>query len=139
MSLNAEEMSRLVDDSWMWRGDPKGVYTVQSRYKAIVGLISQNSNHQQFEFWPQLRRLNVPPNIKNLLWRAVQNTLPTTKNLYSRRVNLNVLCPVCGAVEEDILHAMVGCRIATRCWAELGLPPKSARSNLFRSMFDGPV
>ncbi|KAF4399462.1 hypothetical protein G4B88_022545 [Cannabis sativa] len=37
----------------------------------------------------------VPPKTKNIVWRAAANYLHTNHNLRIKKVELNVLCPIC--------------------------------------------
>ncbi|KAL9426929.1 hypothetical protein AB3S75_033667 [Citrus x aurantiifolia] len=66
--------------------------------------------------WKHLWRLDVSGKVKNLLWRAANNVLPTADNLRSRKVQVPPLCPVCNASNESVLHTLVDCSFAKSCW-----------------------
>ena len=65
--------------------------------------------------WQKLWRLNVPSKVKNFIWRAAKNVLPTAINLISKRVEITSTCAVCSANEESVLHALIECSFAKSC------------------------
>lgn len=58
----------------------------------------------------------MPGKVKNFLWRAVKNVLPTIDNLFSRRVQVLPTCFVCNAYNKSVIHALVECGFAKSCW-----------------------
>ncbi|XXG85571.1 hypothetical protein AAC387_Pa11g0623 [Persea americana] len=66
--------------------------------------------------WRRMRRLEVPGKVKNLIWRAAMNVLPTADNLIRRRVEVIPTCSLCNAYNETITHALVDCDFAKSCW-----------------------
>ncbi|KAH9753855.1 putative reverse transcriptase/RNA-dependent DNA polymerase [Citrus sinensis] len=92
-------------DSWYWLPDPKGLYTVRSCYRMLDQKLSPPSS----SVWRKLWQLPVPPKVKNFLWRAMANVLPTADNLRQRRVEwLEELFDRC-QLEDYSLAAMI-------CW-----------------------
>ena len=58
----------------------------------------------------------MPGKVKNLIWRAAVNVLPTADNLIRRRVEVIPTCSLCNAYNETITHALVDCDFAKSCW-----------------------
>ncbi|KAH9666707.1 reverse transcriptase domain-containing protein [Citrus sinensis] len=104
--------SRRDCDTWYWFPDAKGVYTVQSCYK-WMDIISEPPDSG---VWNKIWKLAVPAKIKNFLWRAVANVVPTADNLLSRRVEVHPYCSICNASLETIYHVLVDCPFAKQCW-----------------------
>lgn len=73
-------ITRRDRDVWYWLANPRGVFSVRSCYK----MMTYDANNSSSSFWRRLWKLNVPGKVKNFLWRAVKNVLPTTDNLLSR-------------------------------------------------------
>lgn len=58
----------------------------------------------------------MPNKVKNFVWRAATNVLPTAVNLISKRVNIPPTCAVCHASDETVIHSLVECNVAKACW-----------------------
>ena len=56
--------------------------------------------------WKRIWGLNVPCKVKNLVWRAAKNSLPTKQNLVKRKVLIDDHCDHCKMQQEDPLHAL---------------------------------
>nr|XP_023886589.1 uncharacterized protein LOC111998731 [Quercus suber] len=59
--------------------------------------------------WRTLWSLQVPNKIKNLVWRACRNSLPTNNNLVRQTIIDNPTCDHCKHVPESALHAFWTC------------------------------
>ncbi|KAH9665893.1 putative reverse transcriptase/RNA-dependent DNA polymerase [Citrus sinensis] len=99
-------------DMWHWLADPGGVFSVRSCYK----LMTYDANTSALSFWRRLWKLEVPSKVKNFLWRAATNVLPTYDNLLRRRVQVLPLYVVCNTCNESIIHILVDCGFAKACW-----------------------
>lgn len=92
------------------------MYSVKSAYT----LIQESKTYQQVDgntkFWKCLWNLKIPPKVKNFMWRAVTNCLPTKDLLRVKKVNVDALCPLCNTTPESILHCLVTCTYAQSCW-----------------------
>ena len=53
--------------------------------------------------------------VRNFLWRAVTNVLPTATNLVHRRVTIVPTCSLCNAYNETVTHALLECGFARSC------------------------
>ena len=76
--------SRLNKDIWFWLPDSKGLFPVCSFYRMLDTMHSPPSSSG----WHKLWQLPVPAKVKNFLWRAMANVLPTADNLLQRRVEV---------------------------------------------------
>ena len=66
--------------------------------------------------WNKIRGLNVPAKVKNLVWRACQNSLPTKTNLVKRKVITDGVCDSHKLQQEDVAHA----RTIAQNWTVFG-------------------
>ncbi|KAH9752805.1 putative non-LTR reverse transcriptase [Citrus sinensis] len=94
--------SRVDTDNWFWLPDSKGLYSVRSCYRMLDTLHPPPSSSA----WRKLWLLPVPAKVKNFLWRALTNVLPTADNLLQRRVEDLFSCR---NIDDSSLSAMV-------CW-----------------------
>ena len=62
-----------------------------------------------------------PNKVKNQLWRACKNSLPTELNLCLRMVINNPPCDRCKAALETTLHALWECLILDEVWSDVTL------------------
>ncbi|XP_019154330.1 PREDICTED: uncharacterized protein LOC109150809 [Ipomoea nil] len=138
-----EDVSRIsripispdYDDTWYWKGDTQGIYTVKNAYRRIMGDYSDDPG--AFDKWVTLWKLRVPPKWKTFLWRAVSGILPTTDNLIVKRVEVDPICPMCGNTQENIMHVLVLCDYSKMVWNISGLPVTNIQTNFFQSWFLG--
>nr|GMD98846.1 uncharacterized protein LOC109177106 [Ipomoea batatas] len=75
----------LKEDTIIWNGEEKGNYSVKSCYRLLRGEVETNNN----KHWTRVWKLAIPPKVKNFIWQACSNLLPTADNLRKRKVN----CP----------------------------------------------
>ena len=111
--------SRRVGDEWAWKYERKGSYSIKSGYRVLIakngiGLIG--GVHKSV--WKYLWAFTVPPKVKNFLWRACTDCIPTGSTLMSKRVEISKFCPLCHASIETPLHILVNCPLARGCWVQ---------------------
>ncbi|CAN1180982.1 hypothetical protein LINPERHAP2_LOCUS35083 [Linum perenne] len=70
--------------------------------------------------WMRIWRMNLPPKMKHVLWRAMREVLPTKEVLQHRGVAVPWSCGVCGGNPENTWHLFVDCEFARDCWKERG-------------------
>lgn len=104
--------SRRNDDLWYWLADPRGSYTVHSCYKLLNPITIAPSS----SVWHRMWNLKVLGKVKNFIWPAATNVLPTNDNLIHRRVEVLPTCYVCNASTEMVSHVLVDCNFAKFCW-----------------------
>ncbi|XP_062099802.1 uncharacterized protein LOC133805647 [Humulus lupulus] len=108
-------------DSWYWRYDNLGIYTVKSAYSLLQGSASDSETSANSGFWRRLWHLKIPPKAKNFLWQAAKECLPTRVQLQTRHVLVDPLCPFCQTEQETIGHVLVSCDFSGLCWRQAGL------------------
>lgn len=105
----------MNDDSWYWSKEKLGNYSVKSAYSLIQENKPAYHTSENYGFWRNLWNLKVPQKVKHFFWRAATNSLPSKTQLRSRRVDVNVLCPICNLAPETIMHSLVECQFARDC------------------------
>nr|GMC46444.1 uncharacterized protein LOC109173479 [Ipomoea batatas]GMC56510.1 uncharacterized protein LOC109173479 [Ipomoea batatas]GMC56511.1 uncharacterized protein LOC109173479 [Ipomoea batatas] len=63
----ATPISHEISDSWRWRGDIRGVYTVKHGYQLLTNHYMDVNPTIVFSAWDKLWKLPVPPKVKNFL------------------------------------------------------------------------
>ena len=81
------------------------------------------------EFWNLIWGLNCPSKVKQFMWRACKNTLPTNYSLKLKRIPMEDACGVCGKVKSSG-HALWDCEVAEAVWRESKLTLPKFRSPL---------
>lgn len=123
--FNSEDATRILniplsytpnDDSWLWLEDEKGKYTVKSGYRLLRKLQQQIPSTSMSFNWLKLWSLPMPPKVKNFIWRALQNCIPTFENLRGKNVEVYPICPVCIEDVESLEHILFSCSFAQHCW-----------------------
>ena len=56
--------------------------------------------------------------IRNFLWRACKNAIPTLNNLKCRCVVEDSKCSLCAQHDEDVIHALWSCPTLAQVWNE---------------------
>ncbi|XP_060967135.1 uncharacterized protein LOC133035353 [Cannabis sativa] len=102
-------------DSWYWAFEDYGNYSVKSAYRALQVLNERWNSQDNSGFWKKFWYLKLPPKVKNFLWRALSNCLPTLVLLQIKRVNVTSICPLCSGDAETTFHLMVTCPFTMAC------------------------
>lgn len=124
-------------DSWLWLFDSKGVFSVKSCYRKLVGECSTPDK----TFWKKFWALEIPAKVKMLVWRSCQSCLPTAVALIEKRVSLASECPWCHMGHEDTMHVFFECDYARQVWEALGMTQwiqvesGGTAFNLFKRLF----
>ncbi|XP_019160786.1 PREDICTED: uncharacterized protein LOC109157341 [Ipomoea nil] len=124
--INKLPLNDTYDDLWYWEGDISGNYSVRCGYRRLGDAMAPNS-----QVWSSVWKLKIPPNWKNFMWITLSNILPTLDNLIKKRVDLVNVCPVCGLVEENVMHVLVSCTYGSLVWNRLQLPIPPFNGNNF--------
>ncbi|XP_021758513.1 uncharacterized protein LOC110723465 [Chenopodium quinoa] len=61
-------------------------------------------------------KLKIPPKWSLFLWKLILNELAIKANLHHRGIPVDVLCSVCGDIEEDAQHLFRLCSLARYAW-----------------------
>ena len=120
----------LPDDSLVWAWTKKGIFTVKSAYHVAHGWLAEgrgsgvggeeSNMNKKKEFWTTIWGLKCPSKVKNFLWRACKNILPTNYCLWLRKVSKEDGCRLCGLVESSG-HALWDCCMAEVVWKEANM------------------
>ena len=60
----------------------------------------------------------MPCKVRNFLWRACKNTIPTLNNLKHRCVVEDSKCSLYAQHDEDVIHALWSCSAFAQVWNE---------------------
>ncbi|KAM1599971.1 hypothetical protein ACFXTN_022494 [Malus domestica] len=100
-------------DRLVWSGDRKSKFSVKSGYRWLHDRNGRSHPPRQsgpdtFEpkLWNYIWSLDVPPKIRNFMWRALRRGLATKLRLLIRRCATSPLCPFCGSSEESLLELL---------------------------------
>jgi ribonuclease HI len=111
------------DDIISWQGTKDGQYTVKSGYHAQMEWNLATTPHGQTSsnqhntlIWNKLWKIQSPPKQLHLLWRIINNALPTKTNLTNKRILNEPLCPRCSNAAETIDHAFLHYEWAAQVW-----------------------
>ena len=107
----------IQEDVLLWPFNPNGEYSVKSGYRFLqeANTLQQPgpSNAETMKpLWNKIWGLEVPNKVKNLIWRACPNSLPTKVNLIHCKITSDSLCDICRVHQEDMVHALYCCL----CW-----------------------
>ena len=110
--------------TWPFTAD--GEYTVKSGYQFLMNeLYKADSGPSSIaaakELWHVVWHLQVPNKVKNLVWRACRNSLPTKMNLVRRKIITDSTCDLCQTSQEDVQHALYLCPKLTELWQSVPL------------------
>ena len=66
-------------DELIWKENASQKFTVKSAYGVALGLLNKSPTaHSQAKsdgsFWKKIWKLNIPPKVRTLFWRACSNT-----------------------------------------------------------------
>ena len=78
---------------------------------------NSHASAQDSAFWKKVWGLEVPSKVKNFVWRACREALPTRKNLQWRKIVPDGLCDLCKAGEEECSHALFFCSDVQVIWS----------------------
>jgi hypothetical protein len=116
-------IGHVPEDTWAWKHDKHGNFTVRSAYKVLIHERRRNNEASSsvtapIRHWQKLWKLPVPPKVRNFWWRVIHKFVPCRAVLQERHVEQIPFCEDCG-VEETIPHALFSCTWAKLFWSEL--------------------
>lgn len=109
-------------DNLVWMENKSQQFSVRTAYQVALRLKQQpeaehSSARLDGAIWKQLWSLNIPPKIRNFVWRACSNILPTKDNLMKRKIRVEPLCEFCNQQTESVFHILWECPFARNVWA----------------------
>ena len=135
-------LKRPKEDQLIWHYDIRVKYSVKSGYQVAMRLKFPDQpccSSQSSDLWGALWKLAMPEKIKIFLWRAINNLLLTSENLWKRRVVQEPICQICSNNVETISHALLGCKIAKKVRRNSQFPEMlvEGKSHDISRMFQG--
>lgn len=112
-------ISEEAEDLVIWSAAHDGMYSARAGYKWLRSL-SQPIGASD-ESWTWIWKLPISKNMKHFVWLAFHGNLPTNSLRVSRHMSSTAVCPICGAGNETLMHALRGCSRASRVWDCLDL------------------
>ena len=87
-------------DNLIWTTNKPQQFSVKSTYRIALKLKSgdwaeHSSTRQHGATRGRIWKLNVPLKVRNFIWRACSNCLPTRNNLWRRKVRIEATCDIC--------------------------------------------
>lgn len=107
------------EDQLFWHYDKHGNYSVKSGYQITQKIrfpSPPSSSQTSLEVWKNLWSLMLPAKVRNFIWRAVKNVLPTADNLWQKKIIHDTICQVCKRQAESIVHVLFKCKVVRKVW-----------------------
>lgn len=100
-------------DKLVWNENKSQTFLVRTAYQVVLR-IQWRTSAEHSRAWDDNRlwKLPIPPKVRNFVWRACSDILPTRANLYRRKVHINPMCEACGEHEETAIHILWQCPLA---------------------------
>lgn len=112
------------NDSWVWKGEAEGVFTVKSMYKKLEGLfiLEDTWGDEDRRVFHQLWKSPAPSKVIAFSWKMLLDRIPTRTNLSRRNalppeVPLNCVWRV--GEREMTKHLFLHCSLARGVWLRL--------------------
>uniref|UniRef100_A0A2N9IWX8 Reverse transcriptase domain-containing protein n=1 Tax=Fagus sylvatica TaxID=28930 RepID=A0A2N9IWX8_FAGSY len=100
-------------DRWIWIKSSSGEFLVKSAYKEVCSL---DLDSEGTAVMKRLWKTQLHQRLKMLLWRIAAGVLPTHDSLVRFVPNLDMLCPLCNACSESVIHLFWECSLARAMW-----------------------
>ena len=109
-------------DKLCWMETKRRNFTVKSAYHVAVRMAKPPSGEhslasQDHKLWTKLWMLNTPPKVRNFVWRACSDILPTRANFLHHKIQVDPICTICGQHDETTVHILWECPLAKNVWA----------------------
>ena len=117
-------LSRVeMEDTLYWPYSTSGHYTCKSGYMFLKQESKMEASPQvppicDKQVWKGIWQLQVPPKIKNFLWRACRNALPTKQASMKRKIIADPICERCLSAVEETEHALWSCLKLEVVWVD---------------------
>ena len=118
--------SRRPQDKLIWAGNRRGVFSVKSAYRLLLQKSSVSTESSSAgsltKFWNGVWSAKVQPKIRNFIWRACQNILPTQTKLLDKKISSSFSCQLCEDEPETGDHILWRCDFAQRVCSACSVP-----------------
>ncbi|XP_075659227.1 uncharacterized protein LOC142629128 [Castanea sativa] len=110
-------------DTLYWPYTTSGHCTCKSGYRFLKEESKLESNQQVppihvKQVWNRIWQLQVPPKIKNFLWWACRNAIPTKQALMKRKILADSIYERCHDAVEGSMHALWSCPELEVVWSD---------------------
>lgn len=100
-----------AEDILFWPHSSNGRYSCKTGYRFLKeeNELIPFGEPVNTKLWNGIWALNCPNKIKNFMWRACRNSVPSKVNLMRRTILQEAICERCHQVEESVVHAVWSC------------------------------
>jgi hypothetical protein len=114
----------VVDDSWSWKPDPTGQYSVKSTFLALSRSTSNEVvfSVEEERLLPKVWKTWAPSKVAAFSWQLLQDRFPTRQNLWHRGIigDINAsMCVLCGLQPESADHLFSSCNQISQVWYDI--------------------
>ena len=106
------------EDALMWKFSADGEFNMASTYRLIIFDQPKPPSFSGCWVWG----MDTLPKIRHFLWLCNHASIPTRQVIKYRGIDCSVLCPLCNAQEESIIHTFRDCPFARKFWLSFGVP-----------------
>lgn len=85
--VSIPRLKEPADDQLFWHYDKQGNYYVKSRFQIAQKIkfpSPPSGSKTNSEIWKVLWNFTLPAKVKNFMWRAIKNLVPTSENLWHK-------------------------------------------------------
>jgi hypothetical protein len=118
--FNTLLLPSVTHDVPVWKFERDGAYSVKSAYNDILNHDMAVVQHRVPGNWNRVWSLKLPPKVKNFMWRACRNCLPTRIRLQTKGDQCTDRCAVCDDFGKDNTHLFFMCNKSMLCWQRIG-------------------
>lgn len=114
--VNGYNLSQFMEDSWLWRGETNGCFSVKSAY---CGMFEQHKDSFECEILAVTWKLKVQSKIRFLPGMVFRNKILAGDNLIHRNIDVGIAnynCKFCLNALETMEHLLFRCPIITIVW-----------------------
>jgi len=102
--LHTPLIHQVEEDRIIWKEERNDRYSVSSAYRLCVTELIDSSCNWRPGYWSGIRKLKVPPKVKNIVWRLCRGCLPMRVSLLDKGVVCPTNCANCDSNNEDLMH-----------------------------------
>ncbi|GAU46788.1 hypothetical protein TSUD_351870 [Trifolium subterraneum] len=111
----------MADDSWCWKHDPSGYYSVKSGFLALSRsrVVEVIFSVEEERLLPKVWKTWTPSKVAVFSWQLLQDRLSTRRNLLQRSVIGDAsasICVLCGLGSESPNHLFGSCNQISPIW-----------------------
>ena len=110
------------EDKVIWKENKGQSFSVKSAYLVALRVVQQQSGESSHtrrneKVWKLILSMNVPPKVRNFVWRACLNILPTRANLQRRKIVVDPWFDFCKQQPKVVGHMLWECPFTRNTWA----------------------